>query len=357
MKRLQYLTVAFCLAVLGAAAGPASAAEASKLYFYNWSDYIDPALVKAFEKKYHVEVVSSFYNSNPELFAKLRAGGDSQYDVIVPSNYFVPRLIQTGLIQPLDKAEIPNFKNLLPRFQRPEYDPEGRYTAAYQWGATGLAYNVKKLGEQPPSWRILFDPEVNSKYPFTMGKDAQVMLGAACVYLGKPYNCTGRDNWKQAAKLILETKQRPNFAGFVEGTPVLRQLARGNAVVGMTFNGNYLLYKKQSPESFANIRFVIPEKGSELWVDTMAVPAHAPHPVLANKFINFMLDAKNAAQASNRNKYASPNAAARPYLDKMLTESPITPTPEQMKHLYFTPAVKGDQLQFVQQLWTEVQSR
>lgn len=338
-------------------AGPASADQAKKLYVFNWSQYMNPEILDAFEQKYDVEVVRSFFGSNPELFAKLRAGGDHQYDVIFPSSYYVPRLIETGLIQPLNKDLIPNYNNLMSKFRDTNYDPGGKYSAAYQWGTTGIAYNVNDLPNAPHSWALLFDPEVNAKYPFAMTTDAQVVLGAACAYQGKDYACLGAKNWKPAAKLILKTKHRSNFASFVEGTPVLQQLARGNISVGMTFNGDYVFFKNQNPEAFADIEYFVPKEGSEIWVDVMAIPAHAPHPELANKFINFILDAKIGAKLSNWNSYASPNKAARPYLDAGLKQPPITPTDEQLKTLDFTPVIKGKQLQLVQELWSAVLSQ
>jgi len=344
------LTVAF--------AGTATAAnKADTLYLFSWSQYMNPALITAFEKKYDVKVVQNFYESMPEMFAKLRAGGDSQYDIIVPSNYYVPRLIATGLIQPLNKAEIPNLDNVADTFVKPAYDPGSRFTAPYQWGSTGIAYSADKLKNAPDSWSILFDPKFNSKYPFAVGTDAQVVMGSACAYQGAGYACTGRKNWGNAAKLILKTKQRANFGSFDDGTPVLRQLARGNVVAGMTYNGDFAYYKQRNPDAFKNMKFVIPKEGAELWVDTMAIPAHAPHSKLANEFINFILDAKNGASLSNYTHYASPNKAATPYLDAGLKQPPAQPTPEQMKRLHFTPSLKGEDLQFVQQLWTEVQSR
>lgn len=339
------------------AAGSASATSSKTLNLFNWSQYMDPAIITAFENKYDVKVVQNNYGSLPELFAKLRAGGDSQYDIVVPSNYYVKRLIKTGLLQPLNHDQIPNLDNLMPKFRNPSFDPHNKYTAAYQWGDTGIAYNTNDIPSAPESWAILFDPEVNAKYPFVMGADAQVMFGAACAYQGQPYNCTGRSHWKKAAKLIVENKQRANFAGFIDATPLLKNLARGNMSAGMAYNGDYAFDKAENPEGFAHIKFAVPKEGAELWVDSMAIPAHAPHPKLANEFINFILEAKIGAQLSNYNFYASPNKKSLPMLNPELRKPPVMPTDDQMKRLHYTPSIKGDELQFVQQLWTEVQAQ
>lgn len=268
-------------------------------------------LMTAFENQYHVKAVQNYYESNP----------------------------------------------LMPRFQKPPYDPKGKDTAAYQWADTGIVYNRQKLGKQPPSWSILFDPEVNRSSPFAIGRDAQVMIGAACAYQGAGYACRGRDNWPRAAKLLLATKKRANFSGFENGTPVLRQLARGNSVAGVSFNSDYLQYKADSPSVFKRMKFVVPEQGAERWVDAMAIPDKAPHAKLANQFINFILNAKNGAALSAYTFYASPNRAAQPYLKPALKGPPSQPTAAQMKRLHYKRAVKGDSLQFIQQLWNEVQSR
>ncbi|MCG7599021.1 spermidine/putrescine ABC transporter substrate-binding protein [Halomonas sp. McH1-25] len=332
-------------------------AEEGKLYLFNWTEYMDPEIIEAFEEKYNVEVVQNYFNSLPEMLAKLSAGGVSQYDIIVPSNYYVPRLIETGLVQPLDHAKLPNLGNLKDQFRDPSFDPGNEYSAAYQWGTTGVIYNSETFPDGPKSWSLMFDPDVNSSYPFALMGDGQVSIGAACAHLGHGYDCTGVDAWKEAAKLLIDTKNRGNFSGFVDGTPSLQQLARGVTHVALSYNGDYMNFKNEDPESFANIEFMIPDEGTEMWVDSMMIPAEAPNPDLAHKFIDFILDAEIGAQLSNYNYYSSPNAAAEPYLDEVLTKPPVQPTEEDMARLRFTPSLKGQELQTFSQLWNEVQAR
>lgn len=354
MKRMWLQGLLLGLLVL--TASPSGAAEKT-LDLFNWSGYIAPQIITQFENKYHVKVVQNFYESNPELFAKLQAGGVSQYDVIVPSGYFVQRLIGAGLIQKLNHKEIPNLQNLLPAFRNPSYDPGDTYSAPYQWGTTGLVYNTKHFKKPPESWGLLFNPKLNSNYPFALGKDGQFMLGVACAYQGNGYTCVGKKAWVKAAKLLIKTKKRPNFTGFVEGTPTLQQLVRGVIDVGISFNGDFLSAAQKNPGVFKHLKYVIPKEGTQMWVDTMAIPAKAPHPKLANEFINFVLSAKAGAELSNHNLYASPNKAARPYLKPELQSNVVNPTPEQMKRLHFTPTLRGTNLKMMQQIWTEVRAR
>lgn len=338
-------------------AGGVQAQEENKLYLFNWTQYMDPAIIEAFEEKYDAEVVQSYFNSLPEMIAKLNAGGVSQYDIIVPSNYYVPRLIETGLVQPLDHDKLENLDNLMEQFIDPSFDPGNQYSAAYQYGVTGIVYNTETFPDAPKSWSLMFDPEVNPGHPFALMGDGQVSIGAACAYLGHGYDCTNVDAWKEAAMTLIDTKNRENFSGFVDGTPALQQLARGVTHVGLSYNGDFLFYREENPDSFENIDFMIPDEGTELWVDSMMIPAQAPNPDLAHKFIDFILDAEIGAQLSNYNYYASPNAAARPHLDEVLTQPPVQPTEEDMARLSFTPSLKGQELQTFNQLWNEVKSR
>ncbi|WP_110687534.1 ABC transporter substrate-binding protein [Salinicola aestuarinus] len=352
------MTVAVALAIGAiACAGSAQAQQAEKLYLFNWTEYMDPEIIEAFEAEYDVEVVQSYFNSLPEMTAKLNAGGVSQYDIIVPSGYYVPRLIQSGLVQKLDKSKIPNLDNLMPEFADPAFDPGAEYSVAYQWGISGIVYDTETFPDAPKSWSLLFDPEVTGNQPFSLMGDGQVSMGAACAYLGAGYDCNDPESWKAAARLLLATKHRNTFSGFTDGTPTLQQIQRGVIRAGLTYNGDYLQQKEENPEAFETIDFMVPEEGTEMWVDSMMIPAQAPHPELAHEFINFILDAKIGAQLSNYIYYASPNQAAVPELDPVLTQPPVLPTDEDRANLAFTPSLDGQNLQIFQQLWTEVQSR
>ncbi|PXX99605.1 ABC transporter substrate-binding protein [Halomonas sp. LBP4] len=332
-------------------------AQENKIYLFNWTEYMDPGIIEAFEEAYDVEVVQNYFNSLPEMFAKLNAGGVSQYDIIVPSNYYIPRLIETGLVQKLDKAKLENLDNVREQFRDPGYDPGAEYSAPYQWGTTAIIYNTETFPDAPKSWSLMFDPEVNPEHPFALMGDGQVSMGAACAYLGHGYDCTDPEAWQEAARLIIDTKGRDTFSGFTDGTPSLQQLARGVTHVGMSYNGDYLFFKDEDPETFETLDFMIPDEGAEMWVDAMLIPAEAPNPDMAHKFIDFILDAEVGAQLSNYNYYASPNAAAEPHLDEVLTQPPVTPSEDDMARLRFTPSLEGDALQTFQQLWSEVQSR
>ncbi|MDE8345854.1 MAG: spermidine/putrescine ABC transporter substrate-binding protein, partial [Acidocella sp.] len=220
-------------------AAPVSARAEPTLNLFNWSDYIPESMITEFELQCGCAVNETDYDSNSEMEAKLKAGGDSEFDVVVPSSYYVARLAKEGLIQPLDHSQIPNFGNLYPKFQNPTYDPGDKYSIPYQWGTTGIGYLKDQIKDPAPSWGLIFDPSVNTSYPFTMmSGSGQDTIGAACAYLGYGFDCATQTEWEAAAKLIKQTMTRKNFSGFVDGTPERDQLKAKLNSVGMVFNGD-----------------------------------------------------------------------------------------------------------------------
>jgi spermidine/putrescine transport system substrate-binding protein len=337
----------------GLAAPKSAAADEPTLNLFIWSDYISESIIDGFELECGCKVVETDYESNAELEAKLKAGGDSQYDVVVPSSYYVPELVDEGLIQKLDHSKIPNLVNLAPQFANAAYDPGNQYSVPYQWGTTGIVYDPTKIKNPPESWSILFDPKVNPRYPFVIPKgEGRDQIAAACAYLGYGFTCMQKDQWLAAAKLILQTKARPNFAGFVDETPARDQMKSGLIAASMAYNGD--IATCYADGSCTKLKFFLPKEGSEIWVDTMAIPAHAPNPQLALEFINYILNAHVGADLSNFNQYASPNQASQPYLTGIMQSELIVPTAADMQHLQFLPPLRGANFKLFNQIWTTV---
>ncbi|NRB54897.1 MAG: spermidine/putrescine ABC transporter substrate-binding protein [Salinicola sp.] len=339
--------------------------QEKQLNLFNWTDYMDPGIIAAFEAETGIDVVQNYYNSNAEMLAKLNAGGDAQYDIIIPSDYFVPRLIGAKLIQPLvpegqsqQGQALQGIDNIMSDFRHPAYDPEDIYTVPYQWGVTGIVYNTDTFPDPDPSWGLLYDPAVNADYPFALLKgDAQFTFSTICAYLGEGFDCVGQAPWVEAAKLVVATRERDNFVGFVDATATIEQIASGVIHAGIAYNGDLAGKQSEDPELYGNIGFFVPREGSQRWVDVMAIPARAPHPDNARRFIEYLLRPDVAAQLSNYNLYTSPNAAAQPMLSAELREPPVMPDADTRSRLSLTPSVDGEQLQLLQQLWSEARSR
>ncbi|SPJ35113.1 polyamine ABC transporter substrate-binding protein [Kushneria phyllosphaerae] len=346
--------------LLAGASLTAGAAEkpAETLYLFNWTEYMPPGVLEDFEREHNVHIVQNFFTSNAEMFTKLRSGGDAQYDVVVPTDYFVPRLIKADLIQPLDHAQLPGLENLLPEFQDPAYDPGNRYSVPYQWGVTGIVYDSRVLDDVPRSWSALFDPDVNSKAPFTLlGGDPQVLFGAACASLGYGFDCTQKEQWIASARRLMATKHRQNFIGFTDSTATIDQIVRGVSAIGMTYNGDLAWRQAEDPETYGHLRFFVPEEGTQRGIDTLVIPKRAPHPALALAFIAYTLRPDVAARISNYTFYATPNQAALDQLDDALKKPPSRLSDEEKRRLVFVPLIDKAQLGTLSQLNNEMRSR
>jgi len=318
---LLILTVALIATACGGddtSGGEAEACEpgvtdADTLNFYNWSEYMDPDLITAFEDETGVDVVESFYESNEAMLSQIQAG--VSYDLIVPSDYMVKIMIQEGLLTAFDKDAIPNLANLADDFQSPPYDPALEYSAAYQYGTTGLGVNLELVGDAfTPSWALVFDPELTKNFAggVSLLNDPRETMGAALEYLGYSLNDTNLDHLQEATELIKTAKA--NIAQF-DSDQYDETLVAGEVAVAHGYSGNMIVAigDADDPDNFT---YVLPEEGATLWIDNMAVPTVSEARCTAHAFINFLLDAENGAALTNWNYYASPNGASVPFLDQ-----------------------------------------
>jgi len=308
-------------------AGGASCAEGEtdgNLDFYNWSEYIDPELIAAFEEQYEVDVVESFYESNEAMLAQIQAG--VVYDLIVPSDYMVGIMISEDLLMPLQKDAIPNISNLAAEFENPPYDPGIEYSVAYQWGTTGLGVNLEAVGDHyVESWAIVFDPEITKNFPggVSLLNDPRETMGAALKYLGYSLNDTDLEHLAEARDLIESAK---DYIATFDSDQYDEALVNGEVAVSHGYSGNMLVAIWDS-EDADNFTYMVPEEGGTVWVDNMAVPAKADNPCTAHAFINFLLDAENGAALTNWNYYASPNETAEEFiLAEILEDEMIYPS-------------------------------
>ncbi|HTP01399.1 MAG TPA: spermidine/putrescine ABC transporter substrate-binding protein [Anaerolineales bacterium] len=297
------------------AGGPAPTSPASaeptlakptstELNLYGWSDYVPQQLLDDFSAEYGIKVNYDTYSSNEEMLAKLQAGA-SGYDLVIPSDYTVTAMLNQDLLQPIDLAQIPNFKNLDPRFTNKGYDPGNKYTIPYQWGTTALAYDKTKVPFEPKSWADLWDPKFKGR--LVMLDDEREVTGMALQTLGLDKNSTDPAQLDQAKQKMVELK--PNIVLFNSDDPET-SLITGETWAGLVYNGNAALARQQDPD----IEYICPKEGCGLWFDNLAVPKSAPHADAAMAFMNFMLEPKESILITQEFPYSNPNKEALEYL-------------------------------------------
>jgi len=342
-KRLAVIAVSLLCAA-------SAYAQKNKMNLYIWSEYIDPKIIQNFEKENDCKVTVDLYEDNESMMAKLEGGGTSLYDICVPSDYIIPALIKNSLVAPLRHENIPNLKNIDPKFASREYDPGNKYTVPYQWGTVGLYIRKGKDEKIDETWGLLFDAK-KSIGTFLMIDDTRATIGSALRYKGYSLNTTDKQQLKEARDILLDAKKRS--LGFEGGVGIKNKVLARVCKVGMAYNGDAVRGMKEDPETY----FFVPREGGEIWLDNMAIPSKAPHRDMAEKFINYILDAKVGAQLSNFNQYATPNKASLEFIAPAdLKNAAIYPTDEQMKVLEFTKDL-GAKGPWYDELWTSIKSK
>ena len=339
-------------AALTAAMGPTLTACAEKLTpkpglepelnIYNWSDYIGYETIQGFEREFGVRVNYDTFESSEEMLGKLLAGA-SGYDLAVPVGYSVPVMRERGLLQPLDRARIPNLANLAPLFRDSPFDPGNRHGIVWQWGLTGIAYR-KDLVAAPASWRIFVEGDARADGRMTMLDDAREVLGAMLRLRGHSLNST--DPAALAGAKADAIAAKAHLAAFVSAA-VKGQLVTGDVWVAQLWNGDARQAQAEEP----NVGFVVPEDGSTIFSDHMVLLAGAPHPRAAHAFLDYVLRAEVAAGISEATGFGTPCEAALPLL-----RSPVPyPSAAELGRLEY-PVDLGDATTLWDRIWTEVKA-
>ncbi len=359
------------LALVAAATGVRTAAPAAPagdriVNFYNWSDYIDPAVVEAFTRETGIAVKYDTFDSNDMLETKLLAG-NSGYDLVVPTAYFLERQIKAGIFRKLDKPQLPNLANVWDEIARrlAAYDPGNLYAVNYMWGTTGIGYNVGSakaiLGAQatPDSWDLVFKPEAIAKFKACgvhMLDSSDDVLSAALNYLGLDPNTSDPAQLEQAADVL--AKVRPSVRKF-HSSEYLNALASGEICLVLGFSGDIKQAQKRAGEAKngVDIGYVIPKEGAQLWFDNLAIPRDARHPAEAHALIDFLLRPEIAAKNTNLIAYANGVAASRPFVDReILQDRGIYPDAATMQHLYTITAHDQKTQRLINRLWTRIKT-
>ncbi len=341
------------IAALHFCSGFGRAAKEKKRNLSNQDTYIGETTLDDFRKATGISVKMDLFADNDELLAKLK-NGNPGYDVIVPTNDYVERMIKAGMLMELDHGKIPNFKYLEKRFQDAKFDPGRKYSVTYMWGTIGIGYRPSKVKGTPDSWKYLYDSDEYAGR-IALLAEAGTVIGCALQYLGYSFNSTSPEEINKAADLIIRQKKNIKTFAADNGQDLL---ASGEVDLTQEWNGDIL----QVMEEDKDIGFVVPKEGALLWQDCLCIPKGAPHPDNAHAFINFMNDPKIAAQNALYIQYATPNAAAKELIAKMpdgkeyLTNPAIFPPPEVMAKLEEAVYLGEERARLIQDAWTRIQA-
>ena len=327
----------------------ARAAE-QRLNLFIWSEYLPQEVAQEFEKRFNCKLVIDLYEDAESMLAKVQGGGAGSYDLVVPPDYLVTAMVKQNLLAPLRLTNIPNIKNLDPKFRNPPFDPENKFTVAYQWGTVGI-YARKKAGETlDESWSLFFD-SARQPGPIVLIDSMRDLIGAALKYRGYSLNSTDVAHLREARSFLVLAKERSvGFAASVAGkNKVLDKSARAAIV----YSGEAGRGMAEDPETY----YFIPREGSQIWVDNLVILAKAPHRDLAEKFINFVLEPESGAKISNFTQFTTPNSEAKKLINPDLLKNPaIYPSDETIKKLEFLKDL-GRESKLYDQLWASVKSR
>jgi putrescine transport system substrate-binding protein len=327
----------------GPAAPHAAGAEERELHVYNWADYIGKDTIANFEAATGIKVIYDTYDADETLEAKMMAG-DSGYDVVSASTDFFSRQIKAGIYRPLDRSLLPNWQNLDPRVLAIEAqaDPGNRHAMPYLRHVNGFAYNVDLIRARMPdapvdSLDMIFKPEVIRRFAdcgVTFLDQPEDVLQLALNYLHLDPNTTRPEDYRQAEKLLLAV--RPYIRAF-DSSEYMNGLANGEFCISMSWSGDYATARARAKAAGVDVHlaFTAPKEGSNGSYDAWLIPADAPHPLAAHRFLNFILEPRVIAAITNHIHYANDNQAANAYVDPQILKDPaVYPTPAMEARLY-----------------------
>jgi putrescine transport system substrate-binding protein len=356
---LLVLIVAFA-----AAAVPATAAE-RVVNFYNWADYVAPTVFDTFTKETGITVRYDSFDGNDTLEAKLFAG-QSGYDVVVPTSYFLGRQIEAGLYRKLDKSRLPNLVHAWPEIadRLAVYDPGNQYAVNYMWGTTGIGYNVKAvrdiLGPDATidSWDDVFDPDKIRKFKdcgIHLLDSSDDVMSAGLNYLHLDPNASDAASLEKVTELLVEI--RPYVRKF-HSLEYLNALATGEICFAVGFSGDVKQAQRRAAEAKAGIElgYAIPKEGAQLWLDNLAIPSDAPHVAEAHALIDYLLKPEVAAKNTNYVFYANGDRPSTLIDSTIRDDRTIYPDAATMARLYTILARDQKTERLVNRLWTRIKT-
>ncbi len=315
---------------------------------FNWYDYIDEAVLDMFEQETGISVKYACFTTNEEMYAKLNAGAGS-YDVIFPSDYIIERMIKEDALEKLNKDNMPNVSGVIDWMQTPDYDPTGEYSVAYMWGTVGILYNTTYVDEPITSWKSMFDPAY--KKDVFMLDSIRDTLGITLKMLGYSMNTKDPDQLEEAKNALIQQKADGIVKGYLVDETKDKMIA-GEAAMALMWSGD-ALYAMEGSEDLA---YVVPEEGSNVWVDGMCIPKGSQHKEAAEKFIDFLCRPDIARMNMDYIYYSTP---IQQVVDEMDEEeknnATLNPPADVVERCEFFHDISED-MEMYDRIWLEIRA-
>jgi spermidine/putrescine transport system substrate-binding protein len=327
-----------------------NAGRGEVLKVFNWSDYIDPAVIEAFEAEHACRVVYDSFSSDSELEARLATGGGA-YDVVFPSDRAMHSLKAKGLLQPIDQGQIGNIANLDAAFLDRSFDRGNRYSLPYFWGTVAVGVRKDHVTEDVTGFEVLFDRRYRGR--ITMLDDLENVVAAVLMFLGRPLNSVDRHDMLAAKQLLLQ--QKPLVQAYTSDAYRERLIA-GDAWASLGWSGDLLQAAEIAAEQGDTVDVIVPRQGTLLWLDSLAIPARATSVPLAHRFIDYLLSVPVAVSNAEYVHYATPNAAAKAKLDPESAADPrIYPPAATLARCQWLED-RGEEIAKIEAVWREVRA-
>lgn len=345
MKKLRFLLAAVMLVGVFALSA-CSGGDTEEVLVYNWGDYIDREVLTLFEEETGIKVKYDTFATNEDMYVKIKGGG-SNYDVIIPSDYMIQRMIREDMLETMDMSKLENYGKIDPALLSPAYDPTDEYSVPYMWGTVGILYDKTKVTDPVDSWNILWD-EKYSKQILMLDSVRDSFFVAAEKVGVDPNSHEAADLEKVKAALI---EQKPLVLAYV-GDDVKDMMIGGEASLAVVWSGDAVYCMNENE----NLAYAIPMEGSNIWVDGMSIPKDAPNYDNAMKFIDFMCRPDIAKMNNDYIGYASPLPEVQDQLSEELKSDPAANPTEEEKARCVTMEDLGDATEMYDSLWTEIKA-
>lgn len=351
ITRRGFLRAAAGLSAMGVMAGGLAGcggdkAENGELNLFIWTEYVPEDLIEAFSKEFGIKVNTTMYSSNEDMYSKFTSGDESAFDLLLPSDYMVERLISSDLVQKIDTSKLENIGNIAQQYMGQDYDPDNSYSVPYNVSVTGLAYTPDLFADEPTSWEQLRGSDCAGS--LVVLNDPREILGMVQRDLGMSGNETDPDKLEQVKQKALELK--PNIKIYDSDSPK-SSLISGDAKGGVMWSAEIALAQRENDQ----VKGCYPQEGCVKQIDNWVIPAKAKNVDNAMKWIDFILRPESAQKVSEQYPYIQPNEAALDLLGEEFSDNPLCNAPaEVIEGGYAIANIDNDALGIYNDIWNEI---